>query len=166
MIAGVEGTGSYGYPLTRALQAAGVTVLEVNRPDRANRRRSGKNDTGGRRSAARAVLSGQANAVPKDREGAVDALRVLTMTRNSAVKATTQASNQIKALLVGSPEQLRQQLTVKSLLQLATRCAELDPCCGMHTRCAAWADAGWCCTRRSSSSTLRSAPSCGTPSRR
>jgi transposase len=36
-IAGVEGTGSYGYPLTRALQLAGVTVLEVNRPDRANR---------------------------------------------------------------------------------------------------------------------------------
>ena len=63
----------------------------------------------------------------------MDALRALTMTRNSAVKATTQASNQIKALLVGSPEQLRQQLTVKSLLQLATRCAELDPCSGMHT---------------------------------
>ena len=132
-IAGVEGTGSYGYPLTRALQLAGVTVLEVNRPDRANRRRRGKNDTVDAEAAARAVLSGQANAVPKDREGAVDALRALTMTRNSAVKATTQASNQIKALLVGSPERLRQQLTVKSLLQLATRCAELDPCSGMHT---------------------------------
>ncbi len=32
--AGVEGTGSYGYQLTRALQVAGITVLEVNRPDR------------------------------------------------------------------------------------------------------------------------------------
>ena len=30
LTAGVEGTGSYGYQLTRALQAAGVTVLEVN----------------------------------------------------------------------------------------------------------------------------------------
>jgi transposase len=132
-IAGVEGTGSYGYPLTRALQLAGVTVLEVNRSDRANRRRHGKNDTVDAEAAARAVLSGQVNAVPKNREGVVDALRALTMTRNSAVKATTQASNQIKALLVGSPEQLRQQLTVKSLLQLETRCAELDSCSGMHT---------------------------------
>jgi transposase len=35
LIAGVEGTGSYGYQLTRALQAAGMTVVEVNRPDRA-----------------------------------------------------------------------------------------------------------------------------------
>jgi hypothetical protein len=133
LIAGVEGTGSSGYQLTRALQLVGVTVLEVNRPDRANRRRRGKSDTVDAEAAARAVLSGQANAVPKDRKGAVDALRALTMARSSAVKATTQASNQIKALLVGCPEQLRQQLTVKSLLQLATRCAELDPCSGIHT---------------------------------
>lgn len=44
MTAGVEGTGSYGYQLTRSLQAAGMTVAEVNRPDRANRRRKGKSD--------------------------------------------------------------------------------------------------------------------------
>ncbi len=42
--AGVEGTGSYGYQLTRTLNAAGITVFEVNRPDRANRRRKGKSD--------------------------------------------------------------------------------------------------------------------------
>lgn len=40
--AGVEGTGSYGYQLTRALQAAGITVLEVNRPDRATQRRKAR----------------------------------------------------------------------------------------------------------------------------
>jgi transposase len=45
LTAGVEGTGSYGYQLTRALQTAGVTVVEVNRPDRANRRRKGKSDS-------------------------------------------------------------------------------------------------------------------------
>lgn len=75
LVAGVEGTGSYGYQLTRALQAAGVGVLEVNRPDRANRRRKGKSDPVDAEAAARAVLSGQATAVPKDREGAVEALR-------------------------------------------------------------------------------------------
>jgi len=125
LVAGVEGTGSYGYQLTRALQAAGVEVLEVNRPDRANRRRKGKSDPVDAEAAARAVLNGQATAVPKDREGAVEALRALSMARKSAVKATTQASNQIKALLVGSPQALRDDLVVRSLLQLATRCAQL-----------------------------------------
>jgi transposase len=90
LVAGVEGTGSYGYHLTRALRGAGLTVLEVNRPDRANVRRKGKSDTVDAEAAARAVLSGQASAVPKDRDGAVDALRALRMARSSAVKATTQ----------------------------------------------------------------------------
>jgi hypothetical protein len=42
--AGVEGTGSFGYRLARYLLAHGVAVREVNRPDRARRRRVGKND--------------------------------------------------------------------------------------------------------------------------
>lgn len=53
LTAGVEGTGSYGYQLTRALQSAGLTVVEVNRPDRTNRRRKGQERPGrcrGRRS--------------------------------------------------------------------------------------------------------------------
>jgi len=41
-IAGVEGTSSYGAGLTRVLQAAGIEVAEVSRPDRAARRRQGK----------------------------------------------------------------------------------------------------------------------------
>ncbi len=65
--AGVEGTGSYGYQLTRRLQGAGLTVVEVNRPDRANHRRKGKSDPVDADAAARAVLAGQATAVPKDR---------------------------------------------------------------------------------------------------
>ena len=39
VIAGVEGTSSYGAGLTRVLQAAGIEVAEVSRPDRAARRR-------------------------------------------------------------------------------------------------------------------------------
>ncbi len=132
LTASVEGTGSYGYQLTRALQAAGVQVLEVNRPDRANRRRKGKSDPVDAEAAARAVLSGQATAVPKDREGAIEALRALTITRNSAVKATTTAINQIKALLVGAVQHLRDQLLTPSLLQLATRCSQLPSSTGLH----------------------------------
>jgi len=42
--AGVEGTGSYGYRLAQHLSSHGIQVVEVNRPDRARRRRKGKND--------------------------------------------------------------------------------------------------------------------------
>jgi len=132
LIAGVEGTGSYGYQLTRALQAAGITVVEVNRPDRANRRRKGKSDPIDAEAAARAVLAGQATAVPKGHEGAVEAVRALTIARNSAVEATTTASNQIKVLLVGADQDLRDQMIVKSLLQLATPCSQLAPSSGPH----------------------------------
>jgi len=39
---GVEGTGAYGAGLTRHLAAAGIEVVEVNRPSRQARRRRGK----------------------------------------------------------------------------------------------------------------------------
>ena len=57
---GVEGTGSYGASLTRHLAAAGVEVVEVNRPNRQTRRRRGKTDTvdGRGRGASRAQRRG------------------------------------------------------------------------------------------------------------
>ena len=58
--AGVEGTGSYGAGLARHLAVEGMEVIEVNRPDRAARRRSGKTDAVDAEAAARAVRrSGQ-----------------------------------------------------------------------------------------------------------
>jgi len=42
---GVEGTGAYGAGLARFLRGVGVTVVEVDRPDRQARRRHGKSDT-------------------------------------------------------------------------------------------------------------------------
>jgi transposase len=56
-IAGVEGTSSYGAGLTRVLQAAGIEVAEVSRPDRAARRRQGKSDPLDAYTAARAALA-------------------------------------------------------------------------------------------------------------
>lgn len=41
---GVEGTGSYGSGLSKVLRSEGLTVLEVNRPNRAQRRLRGKSD--------------------------------------------------------------------------------------------------------------------------
>ena len=43
-VAGVEGTGSCGAGLARYLAAAGVRVVEVDRPDRQDRARQGKSD--------------------------------------------------------------------------------------------------------------------------
>ena len=66
VIAGVEGTSSYGAGLTWVLQAAGIEVAEVSRPDRAARRRQGKSDPLDAYAAARAALAGHGVAVPKD----------------------------------------------------------------------------------------------------
>ena len=43
--AGVEGTGSYGAGLARYLKAAGISVMEIERPKRRHLRRNGKGRT-------------------------------------------------------------------------------------------------------------------------
>jgi transposase len=69
-LAGVEGTGSYGAGLARYLAAAGVRVVEADRPDRQDRARQGKSDPLGAVSAARAAQSGRAPGAPRGRDGA------------------------------------------------------------------------------------------------
>lgn len=124
---GVEGTGSYGAGLTRHLLAGGHRVLEVNRPDRATRRRRGKDDAIDAEAAARAVLAGTATGQPKTGAAEVEMVRMLKLTRNSAVKARTQALNQIRALIITAPGGLRESLTGLSIQALLTRCAGLRP---------------------------------------
>lgn len=62
---GVEGTGSYGAALARMLADSGVAVVEVDRPDRAARRRHGKSDPRDAEAAARAVLTPAAPQPPR-----------------------------------------------------------------------------------------------------
>jgi len=107
---GVEGTGSYGAALARHLAEQGVMVVEVGRPNRQLRRRQGKTDVVDAIAAARAVLSGEANATPKTHDGPVECLRALRVVTRSATKARTQALNQINQLLVTAPEDLRERL--------------------------------------------------------
>ena len=76
---GIEGTGSYGAGLARYLTEAGVQVVEVNRPNRQLRRRLGKTDATDAQGAARALLNGQATAVPKSGNGRVEAIRMLSV---------------------------------------------------------------------------------------
>ena len=103
----MEGTSSYGAGLTRALQGAGIEVAEIDRPDRAARRRQGKSDPLDAYAAARAALAGHGLAVPKDE--LTTALRALLIARRGAVKARTAAINQIKALLITAPAELRER---------------------------------------------------------
>jgi transposase len=107
---GMEGTGSYGAGLFRHLTGHGVDVLEVIRPNRQARRRRGKSDPADAEAAARATLCGEASGTPKARSGAVEAIRALRVARCGAVKASTQASNQLRDLIVSAPEVLRARL--------------------------------------------------------
>lgn len=119
---GVEGTGSYGAGVARFLTGRGHTVVEVNRPDRSVRRRKGKSDPTDAEMAARAVLAGVAEAIPKSGQGEVEMIRMLKSTKDSAMKARTQAINQMKALIVTVPASLRETLDGLSVSALATRC--------------------------------------------
>jgi transposase len=107
---GLEGTGSYGAGLARHLRRAGCSVIEVNRPNRQTRHARGKSDPVDAEAAARAVLSGEAAAIPKCDEDRVGMIRTLRVARRSAVQSTTQVANQIKALIVTAPAELREQL--------------------------------------------------------
>jgi transposase len=130
--AGVEGTGSYGYRLARLLADMGLQVWEINCPDRSRRRRKGKSDPVDAENAARTVLAGEATAIPKDRRGFVGELRLLLLTRRSAVKARTQASNQVKAFLIDADDELRARLRPLRKARFARACAALEPADGLR----------------------------------
>lgn len=125
--AGIEGTASWGAGLTRHLHSSGVTVIEVNRTDRQHRRRHGKSDTADAIAAARAVQSGQADAIAKTGTGAVEALRVLRTTMRCAIKARTQAINQLRSLLDTGPSDLRAELALLPTKALIERARRLRP---------------------------------------
>ena len=119
---GVEGTGSYGAGLARFLTGSGHTVIEVSRPDRSTRRRLGKSDPIDAEVAARAVLAGVAKGNPKAGNDRVEMIRMLKSTNDSAVKARTQAINQMKAFVVTAPSELRERLRRLSTARLVARC--------------------------------------------
>ncbi len=91
----------------RFLRAAGIEVVEVDRPDRKARRFEGKSDPTDAKAATRAVLWGRASATPKSRDGLVEAIRSLEVVHHGAVKDRTRAINQFRALLVSAPDDVR-----------------------------------------------------------
>jgi transposase len=124
---GVEGTGSYGSGLSRFLRRVGVEVIEVDRPNRDERRRSGKSDPLDAVEAARAALSGRASGSPKSRDGAVEAIRVLVVAKRSARQARVKALIQMRHLGFSAPEQLRCRLKGLSVPALVAEGIKLRP---------------------------------------
>jgi transposase len=131
---GVEGTGSYGAALTRHLTTHHITVIEVNRPDRAARRRTGKSDPADAYAAALAVLSDRATATPKNHTGTIEAIRVLHLTRAGLVKARTAAKNTLHNLIITADPDLREHL------HGLTPARHLQACLTLHADPAALAD--------------------------
>src|SRR5215213_539653 len=127
---GIEGTGSSGAGLTRWLRARGLAVVEVERPhrhDRQARRRRGKSDPIDAEAAARAVQAGTVVGKPKAGDGHVEMIRTLRLTRRSAMKARTQAANQLHALVVTAPDELRARLRALPMAELVRIAAAFRP---------------------------------------
>ena len=122
---GVEGTSSWGAGLSRFLSQIGTQVVEVNCSNRQNRRRKGKSDPTDAIAAAKAVISGDATATPKSKDGAVESLRMIKMTLRSAVNSRTQAANQIHSIIDTAPDSVREQwrnLSMTALCRQASHC--------------------------------------------
>lgn len=128
--AGIEGTGSWGLGLARHLAAEGVECVEVNRPNRQHRRRHGKSDTADAIAAARAVQSEQATGKPRGHHGNAESLRMIRVADRSAVKARTQAINQLRSLISTGPDELTSALKTKTRKAMIETAANFRPAPG------------------------------------
>ena len=116
----VEGAGSYGAGVTAYLTSRGEWVVEFNNPTPTGD--GAKTDTLDARRAARQVLGRSWPAVPRAR-GDREALRVLETTRKGAQTARRSAINELKALIVTAPVDLRDQLRGLTTTAQVAKCA-------------------------------------------
>ena len=124
---GVEGCGSYGSGLARFLRRHDHPIHEVARPPRkGERRRSGKSDAIDAEHTARTVLSGVGTATLKLANGQIEAIRVIKIARDSAVKARATTMVSLKAVLVTACDELRIELEPLSKHKLVVVCAALE----------------------------------------
>lgn len=124
---GVEGCGSYGSGLTKFLRRHDHKVHEVARPPRKGERRlQGKSDSIDAEHAARLVLSGEGVVVPKTADGAIEAIRLVKIARDTAVKAHAATIITLKTVLVTAGDDLRLSLEPLTDHRLVLACADLD----------------------------------------
>jgi len=126
VVVSIEGTRGYGVGLTRAIAAAGLTVIECEQPNRKARRGKGKSDPIDAHLAVLAALRLDADRLPLPRaDGDRETLRILLSARHELSVATTAQTNRLRALLLSGEDTERDlarvQLTDPLLLTLARR---------------------------------------------
>ncbi len=124
---GVECTGTYGAGLTRYLGAHNIATLEITRPDKSLRRTQGKSDDYDAVAAALGTLYGQRVAVAKDRDGQVEALRVLRTTRRTAIKCRRATLQQLHNTIVAAPDKIREQYRNETRMNLLRKLSASSP---------------------------------------
>jgi transposase len=131
VVVGIEGAGSYGTGLCEQLLAAGIDVVEVERPQRAERR-GGKSDRIDAQLAARNVLAGDGLSRPRC-GGTRQAIGALLVAYRSCIAERTRVLNTLHALHTTAPAALREQLGSGSGKQLARRVLRLRRRLGTRT---------------------------------
>lgn len=116
----IEGTGSYGSGLFQVLDREGEWVIEFGHPKKPASLDGTKTDRLDAARAGRESLGLLKWAQPRAR-GTREGLRCLLMARDGVQKARTQAINELKALVISAPVELRDTLTGST--------AELISCC-------------------------------------
>jgi transposase len=115
LVVSIEGTRSYGVGLSRAVIAAGLTVIECEQPNRKARRGRGKSDAIDAHLAVMTALRLDADRLPTPRaDGDREALRILLGARRELTTSSTAQTNRLRALLLGGDDTDRQ--TARSAL--------------------------------------------------
>lgn len=131
----VEGTGGHGAGLARHLAQGEELVVELDRPERAQRRHGAKSDPLDAVRAAREALARTTLGTPRA-GGDRQALSVLLAARRSAVEAATVAQRQLFSLVIAAPEQLRSKLRGRTLPEMVKIAARLRVQAGWDTESA------------------------------
>src|SRR5258708_1024245 len=105
----VEGAGHYGAGLARYLSSQGGTVLGIGLGPRNGRRLQGKDDPLDAVRAARSGLSSDKLVLPRAGQQR-EALRLLLLTRRSAVEVRRKGLVQLRSVIVTAPDDLRSDL--------------------------------------------------------
>jgi transposase len=123
VVVGIEGAGSYGAGLCEYLLAEGITVVEVERPRREDRRR-GKSDEIDAILAAKKVLAKDGLSTPRA-GGTRQALAALLIARRTCISERTRLLNQLQALHTTGPVALRERVGEGDGRKLATRLVKM-----------------------------------------
>ena len=124
---GIEGTGAYGAGIARHVASLGVVVIEVDRPNRQQRRQHGKSDQLDAVEAARGALSGRCEGRAKSGDAHAEALRVLLVAKRSARSTRIGTIVRLRHLMFTAPDELRARLGGLTATQLVNEAAKLRP---------------------------------------